>query len=83
MGDGMAAPAAGGGGPFGSYATKKHPSWKKADKAFKKNSLIKMYYGTEKTTKGKDQLVKEAFSFKMSSRFFSLYNTVLYLFVKI
>jgi|WetSurMetagenome_2_1015567.scaffolds.fasta_scaffold30098_6 hypothetical protein len=64
MGDGMGVPAAGGGGPFGSYATKKHPSWKKADRDFQKNSLIKMYYGTEKARKGKNELVKKKTTLK-------------------
>jgi hypothetical protein len=46
-------------GPLASYATDKHPSYRKALKSFKKNALIKMYFKNEKSRKGKSELVKK------------------------
>jgi len=45
-------------GPLGSYATEKHPSYKKALKNFKKNAVIKMYF-KKPSNKNKDELVKK------------------------
>jgi hypothetical protein len=54
------------GGPFSSLVTDKHPSYKKALRNFKKNALIKMYFANEKSTKNKDELVREDGSYKLN-----------------